>query len=111
MPEARSKPQDRALQNEFAHFKENGTRFAPKALVQERIPSSNLKYRTKKDNVAGLQLCDLLAHPSHYTIRHSMGHEVQEAPFAAKVSDILVKRKYDRSAYGKIWGYGAKHIP
>ncbi|KQI66863.1 hypothetical protein AN189_18600 [Loktanella sp. 3ANDIMAR09] len=111
MPEARSKPQDQALQDEFLHFKNEGTRFAPRALVQERIPSSNLKFRTKKDNVAGLQLCDLLAHPSHYTIRSNMGHQVQEAPFASKVSAILGNQKYDRSAYGKIWGYGAKHIP
>ena len=111
MPEARSRPQDGALQAEFTHFKGNGTRFAPQALVSERIPSSKLKFRTKKDNVAGLQLCDLLAHPSHYTIRRSMGHEVHEAPFGDKVSQVLVRSKYDRSAYGKIWGYGAKHIP
>jgi len=111
MPEARSRKQDQALQSEFAHFKGHGTRFASRALIAERIPSSKLKFRTKKDNVAGLQLCDLLAHPSHYAIRKRMGHNVLDAPFFLKVLQILVKRKYDRSAYGKIWGYGAKHIP
>ena len=111
MPEARSKPQDKALQDEFSHFKEKGTRFAPNALVQKRIPSSKLKFRTKKHNVAGLQLCDLLAHPSHYIIRHKMRHSIQNAPFRDKVSKILMEQKYGRSECGNIWGYGATHIP
>lgn len=111
MPEARGNKQDRALQSEFETFKANGTRFAPANLVQERIPSSRLKFRTKKDCVAGLQLCDLLAHPSHYTIRNSLGHEVVKAPFGTEVSKILIEQKYDRSAYNKIWGYGAKSLP
>lgn len=111
MPEARSKAQDAALQNEFSHYKSNGTRFARQAMIEKKIPSSKLKFRTKKDNFAGLQLCDLLAHPSHYTIRQNMGHDVINAPFFEKVSQVLVTQKYDRSAYGKIWGYGAKHIP
>ncbi len=111
MPEARGKHQDQALQNEFVHFKKNGTRFAPVAMVTKQIPSSNLKFRTKKDNIAGLQLCDLLAHPSHYTIRHNLKHKVKLGPFAELVSEVLVKSKYNRSAFGKIWGWGAKPLP
>lgn len=110
MPEARSKPQDKALQSEFLHYKEHGTRFASKELIHSHIPSSNLKFRTKKNNVAGLQLCDLIAHPSHYAIRKRLGHDVRSAPFASKVVNILAESKYDRSASGKIWGYGVKHI-
>ncbi|MEO9683088.1 MAG: hypothetical protein ABJO09_20815 [Hyphomicrobiales bacterium] len=53
MPEARGKHQDKALQAEFTHFKENGTRFSPVAIIEKCIPSSQLKFRTKKDNVAG----------------------------------------------------------
>lgn len=111
MPEARGKHQDRALQEEFDHFKEKGTRFASVGLIQQMIPSSKLKFRTKKDNVAGLQLCDLLAHPSHYTIRHNLGHKINLGAFGDRVSEILGHQKYDRSVYGKIWGYGAKSLP
>lgn len=111
MPEARGRNQDQALQSEFEDLKLNGTRYASKELVQYRIPSTSLKFRTKRENIAGLQLCDLLAHPSHYTIRHNMNHPVELGPFAKRVSDILRAQKYDRSAYGKVWGYGAKYLP
>lgn len=111
MPEARGNKQDKALQSEFETFKTNGTRFASAKLVQDRIPSNQLKFRTKKNCIAGLQLCDLLAHPSHYAIRKRLGHTVIKAPFGNAVSNILIKHKYDRSDYGKIWGYGAKALP
>ena len=111
MPEARGNKQDKALQNEFEAIKRDGTRYASKHLVQERIPSSKLKFRTKKDCIAGLQLCDLLAHPSHYIIRKKLGHTVINAPFGSEVQKILTDQKYDRSAYNIIWGYGAKALP
>jgi hypothetical protein len=111
MPEARGKHQDAALQNEFETFRRKGTRFVPSATIQARIPSQNLKFRTKKDDIAGLQVCDLLAHPAHYTIRHSLNHKVEFGAFGERVSELLVKSKFDRSVNGSIWGYGAKHLP
>ncbi|MER8416230.1 hypothetical protein NKH21_01860 [Mesorhizobium sp. M1329] len=111
MPEARGNNQDKALQREFWTCRTMGTRFAEFALTRARIPSSSLKFRTKKDNIAGLQLCDLLAHPSHYTIRQNMGHKVHLGQFCEKVSEMLVRQKYDRSYYGDVRGYGFKHIP
>lgn len=111
MPEARGKPQDAALQKEFSRVLEHGTRYASSDSIRERIPSKNLKFRTKKDNIAGLQLCDLLAHPSHYAIRWNLKHPVQVGQFAERVVKILVDAKYNRSAYGKVWGWGAKSLP
>jgi Protein of unknown function (DUF3800) len=111
MPEARGKKQDQALQNEFLRCRESGTRYANAEEIISRIPSKNLKFRTKKDDISGLQLCDLLAHPSHFTIRRSLGHEVNLGNFAEKVSEILVNEKYDRSYNGDVRGYGFKHIP
>jgi hypothetical protein len=52
-----------------------------------------------------------LAHPSHYTIRQNLKHEVHLGPFCEMVSEILVKQKYDRSYTGNVTGYGVKHIP
>ena len=111
MPEGRNKKQDKALQEEFSYYKKRGTRYAPVDLVRKSIPSSNLKFRTKKENVAGLQLCDLLAHPSHYTVRQCFGHKVTLAQFSGRVSKLLEDRKYDRSDRGKIDGYGIKKLP
>ena len=111
MPEARGNKQDNALQAEFEHFKRNGTRFARSDLVRRHIPSSNLKFRTKKDNIAGLQLCDLLAHPSHHAIREDQKHEVHLGAYAKQVVTILRNQKYHRSGYGTIKGWGTKYLP
>lgn len=111
MPEARGKAQDKALQSEFERCREQGTRYASAGLISSRMPGSKLKFRTKNDNVAGLQLCDLLAHPSHFTIRQNLLHEVHIGTFCQKVSKILIDQKYDRGIHGNIIGYGIKHIP
>lgn len=111
MPEARGKPQDKALQDEFTRVLEHGTRYVSSGRIGDRIPSKKLKFRTKKDNIAGLQLCDLLAHPSHYAIRSNLKHPVSVGPFAERVAGLLVDAKYNRSPYGKVWGWGAKSLP
>lgn len=111
MPEARRGKKDKALQAEFTRVKENGTRFVSVERVHSRIRAANLKFRTKKDNVSGLQLCDLLAHPSHIHIRDSMEHPVNVGPFAEGVIGILRDQKYDRSNRGRIEGYGIKTCP
>lgn len=111
MAESRGKPQDKELQAQFERSRATGTRYASKELIFERIPHPKLKFRTKQDNIAGLQLCDLLAHPSHYTIRQNLRHQVHLGAFCEKVSSILVDQKYDRGYGGKVWGYGAKSIP
>jgi hypothetical protein len=79
--------------------------------MRAQIPSSNLKFRYKRDNVAGLQLADLLAHPSHMTIRERMGHEVHLGGFCQQVQTLLRAEKYDRSNGGSVVGYGMKWLP
>ena len=111
MPEARGKPQDKALQDEFSRVLEHGTRYVSNEKIRQRIPFKALKFRTKKNNIAGLQLCDLLAHPSHYAIRSNLKHPVKLGAFAERVARLLVEAKYNRSPYGKVWGWGAKSLP
>ncbi len=112
MPEARRGKKDKALQDEYERFWLNGTRFRNSQSVQRKLKAKSLKFRTKADNVAGLQLCDLLAHASHFHVREQQGHEVQLGEFSTRVRDILVQSKYDRSPYnGKISGYGYKYCP
>lgn len=112
MPEARGKPQDRALQAEFERVRQDGTRYESAENICSRITSKHLKFRSKKDCVTGLQLCDMLAHPSHYTTRRDMlGATVHLGDFGGQVSDILLSAKYDRSYSGNVRGYGMKAIP
>lgn len=111
MPEARMGKKDERLQAAYMAVRGSGTYFVPPARMHERVPSSQLKFRYKKDNIAGLQLADLLAHPSHIIIREKMGHPVKAGSFCERVKGLLLASKYDRSGTGRITGYGMKWLP
>lgn len=111
MPEARRGKKDRALQQAFEEVRLSGTRYVSSGMIESTIRAKYLKFRTKNDEIAGLQLCDLIAHPSHICIRDSLGHPVKVGDFATVVREILHEAKYDRSKRGKIDGYGIKFLP
>ncbi|ANY18664.1 hypothetical protein A6F68_00128 [Tsuneonella dongtanensis] len=112
MPEGRLGKKDERLQSAFIEVKSKGTFYVSRDRMKERIPSSHLKFRYKRDNVAGLQLADLIAHPSHMLIRARMGHEVSLGSFCKQVEALLKSQKYDRSpSSGAIVGYGMKWLP
>jgi hypothetical protein len=113
MPEMRKGQKDRALQRAYNSVRIWGTSFVDAARIVAAIPSGKLKFRSKEDNITGLQICDLLAHPSHVYVRSHQHHQVTLAPFAAQVVPILVETKYDRSPWNKdkIVGYGIKYLP
>jgi hypothetical protein len=111
MPEERKGKKDKDLQRAFARVRIWGTNFIGPGLINERIPAKNLKFRNKLHDVTGLQICDLIAYPSHAYIRRSRGHNVVAGPFSEKVIPILTTRKYDRSKNGYIPGYGTKYLP
>lgn len=109
MPESR-KGKDGLLQNASDNVRERGTDYVSSERIKQSIPARALKFRCKPDNIAGLQLCDLLAHPSHMFVRERQKHDVSPGPFAKQVFDILRNQKYDRSSYGRIEGYGYKYL-
>jgi len=111
MPEGRKGKKDEELQNAYADVRSRGNFYFPAEQICYRIPPKNLKFRYKDNNIAGLQLADLLAHPSHMHIRHVSGHSVNLGNYAQQVAIILVQSKYDRSASGNITGYGIKTLP
>lgn len=111
MPEKRRGKKDEALQRAFSFVRENGTDYVNRIRTQNRLPAKTLKFRDKKDNITGLQICDLIAHPSHMHVRQLQNHDVQLGPFAQRIIPLLRAQKYDRSYIGKISGYGIKYLP
>jgi hypothetical protein len=111
MPEGRMGKKDTFLQDAYEAVRANGNYYYCPAQIRHRIPSDNLKFRYKPDNIAGQQLADLIAHPSHISILAERGFPVTLGKFAKKVEDILVATKYDRSVTGGIKGYGRKFLP
>ena len=110
MPESRQ-GKDGLLQKAYEAVRSRGTQYVAAPRIGSVLRGSKLKFRKKSENCAGLQLCDLLAHPSHMFVRYQMGHDVSRGPFCLGVCDILWNIKYDRSYSGRIKGYGYKHLP
>ena len=108
MPERRGTDKDNELQDAYERVWKNGTYFVKPDRIQSRLRAKELKFRWKKENIAGLQLCDLVAHPSHMIVRERLRHPVNLGTFCAKLKPILLNSKYDRSNGGSISGYGIK---
>jgi hypothetical protein len=111
MPEGRRGKSDSKLQAEFERVRQVGTYYVSAQRMQRRIPSKNLKFRYKIHNVAGLQLSDLLAHPSHIHILSKTNSQTSMGDFCQKIVPILTQHKYDRSNTGDYNGYGVKRFP
>ena len=95
LAESRGGKEDKRLKESFARLADKGSDFTPAEQFEGALTSGQLKVKQKATNVAGLQLADLIAHPSRNEILSDHGHDVTIAPFAARVIDVL-QAKYDR---------------
>jgi len=111
MPEERKGKKDKELERAYEHVRIWGTDFANPRLIEERIPSDVLRFRNKRDNIAGLQVCDLIAHPSYIDVRRRQRHAVNPGAYALRVIPLLLNTKYDRGPWGGINGFGTKYLP
>jgi hypothetical protein len=111
MPEERKGKKDKDLQRAYARVRIWGTSYISAAIIKARIPAKELKFRSKRDNVTGLQICDLVASPSHRYIRTLQGNKIALGAFSEQVVPMLKKSKYDRSQWGTVRGYGVKYLP
>ena len=96
MAESRGGKSDMRLKDSFFRLWVKGTDYVAPEQFQETLTSKQLKVKPKINNISGLQLADLIAHPSRNEIlseRGLLGRDV--APFAKRVIEILQK-KYDR---------------
>jgi hypothetical protein len=112
MAESRGKKENKQLASSYQRIYEHGTDFLPAALFQRWLTSGEIKLKSKTDNVAGLQLADLIANPACRDLicRHT-GVEMT-AEFGRRIVEALYAKKYVRSIYdGKIEGYGTKWLP
>ncbi len=96
MAESRGGKEDMRLKKSFHNLWERGTDYVEPRQFQERLTSRQLKVKTKTNNISGLQLADLLAHPSRNEILNENGLLNRRiTPFARKVIEIL-RDKYDQ---------------
>lgn len=112
MIEARFAKADKRLKASFSRIYDTGTEHLPPVLVQRCITSREIKLRPKSANIAGLQIADLIAHPSARHMRFERDGLPQPDDFGTKVSSILIDRRYRRNPKTLIIdGYGRKWLP
>jgi hypothetical protein len=112
MVESRGGREDEKLKDSYRRLYKDGTDNIPAERWQERLSSHELKVKPKSADIAGLQLADLLAHPSRREIL--LANKLitdQRDTFGDRICAILRSSKYLRSTKGKIPGYGTKLLP
>lgn len=97
LAESRGGKEDRRLKDSFNRLYENGTDFIPSEDFKTYLTSKQLKVKGKKNNIAGLQLADLIAHPSRNEILKENNLFEKELPiFGKKIIDILQEKYYKK---------------
>jgi len=103
MSESRGGKEDMRLKGSFLRLLERGTDFVGPEQFKNALTSQHLKVRPKSANVAGLQLTDLIAHPSRSEILSEQGLLGRPlAPFAQRIVELL-RDKYDQEG-GRMYG-------
>jgi len=103
MAESRGGKEDMRLKKSFLNIWNEGTEYISPQRLHHVLTSKQLKVKPKANNISGLQLADLIAHPSRNEILDDEGLlDRPLPPFGTKVIDIL-QHKYYRH-YGKIFG-------
>jgi hypothetical protein len=113
MVESRGRKEDQRLMASYGRLHQEGNEWLPADSWQTCLTSKELKCRPKSANVAGLQLADLLAHPSQREVLldHRLIDDARMT-FGTQICKIMRKNKYQRNPRtGQIEGYGKKLLP
>jgi hypothetical protein len=113
MVESRGGKEDRQLKRSYSRLYEEGSDYIEIETWQSRLTSKKLKVKPKRANIAGLQLADLVAHPSRREILiQNKLIDDQRKVFGDRICEILGREKYLRNQRtGHIEGYGKKLLP
>ncbi len=101
--ESRGGKEDMRLKAAFVHLYEQGTEYVGYHEFQARLTSKQLKVKPKSNNICGLQLADLLAHPSRNEILAERNLLPQDlAPFSKEIIAVLKDKYYQKN--GRCFG-------
>lgn len=111
MVESRGGKEDMRLKNSFVRFYQKGTDYLDAQIFAQRLTSKQLKVKSKSNNISGLQLADVIAHPSFSATLARKNNESLAKNFGSRIVKILEMSKYHRNPQGRIRGYGRKWLP
>ena len=111
LAESRGGKEDRRLKDSFVRVYESGTKYVTADTFQTWLTSRRLKVKLKSNNIAGLQIADMIAHPSFKGALARRNNEALPNNFGGRIASILEESKYYRSPRGTIDGWGRKWLP
>lgn len=108
--ESRGKEDDYEIKDAYIEAYNNGTNVRPDpAYFQDHLTSKEIKIKKKTQNIAGLQISDMLAHPSKQDILlhcERIGEDLRQG-LPKALCNLLVEQRYmRREDNGQIWSYG-----
>lgn len=110
--EPRFKKVDMALKKSFAYIYKHGTENIPPRIIQKCLTSQEIKFDPKANNICGLQLVEMIAHPSHQSLKAEATGHPMKAEFGLEIIDVLKRSRYSRNPKtGDIGGWGRKRLP
>ncbi len=111
MAESRGGKEDRRLKDSFRNVYEYGTDYIHPNKISAFLTSKQLKVKPKSNNIAGLQLADLIAHPAFKAAQARKNKQKLPENFGGEIAGILEEKKYINRADGYIEGWGRKWLP
>jgi hypothetical protein len=109
--ESRGRREDRQLKNAARFIFHHGTSFLSREECRRALVTEDLKLYRKSADIAGLQLADLIAHPSFKRMMARRAKQALPSTFGGRIAGILEASKYNRSPRGTIDGWGCKWLP
>lgn len=80
-------------------------------MLVAHLTSRQLKVKPKSNNIVGLQLADLIAHPSFKATQARRDGRALPDNFGGEIAAILEAYKYNRGPRGQIDGWGRNWLP
>lgn len=111
MAESRGGHEDQRLKESFRQVCETARTLHPNSPVATRLTSRELKVKPKQNNIGGLQLTDLVAHPALLASIDERQGSPRRSSFGGRLITMLDQDKYARDAAGQIIGTGRVWIP
>ncbi|HUY90035.1 MAG TPA: DUF3800 domain-containing protein [Pirellulales bacterium] len=111
MAESRGGKEDRRLKESYERVYDSGSGYVARQQFTACLTSRQLKVKQKANNIAGLQIADLIAHPSYRATLARREQTPLPTNFGGKIAEILENGKYDRDANGVIDRWGRKWLP
>ena len=107
MAESKGRVEDYQLKEAYRVIYKVGTQWRGAEYFQKALTSSEIKVKLKSANIAGLQLSDLLAHPSKQEILiEEKRLDDPRGNFGKQICQYI-QGKYNQQVYeGRIRGYG-----